>query len=696
MWKGADRVANWVKALRTPRKDGSGTMFGSKYLPAQKGAVKPGFLYEFPWEPLGGAKYVLFLPFLYIVAAGLDDSDNWAFHMLCIVALRYVQAQFWHFVSRNHAISGKTRVQARLVGFEQVDREENWDDYIILQLYIATAVHMLPWLYCYQGTCYGYRDFPLFHGKGLLQLILIHAGPTELIYYWLHRALHGHTLYAKYHSHHHASFVTEPISGSAHPFMEHLLYTANFAIPLLGTWAVGGASIAMFYTYMLGFDLLNIIGHCNFEFFPVWLFKALPFMKYMIYTPSFHSLHHSRVHTNFCLFMPIYDYLGGTLDPKSWDLYFNAAEGKAVPERAPDAIFLGHGTEILSVFHLPFLSRSFSAKPYKAQPWMYVLWPVAVQLLLAMRVFVGKVFVADKHRLGKLELQTWVTPACAIEFFFKGQWKRINSYIEDAIVKADKQGVKVFGLGALNKNEALNGGGALFVQNNPHLKMRVVHGNTLTAAAVLRKIPADTKSVFILGATSKLGRAISLYLAVRGIKCTLLTMSKERFDKVVVDCPKQFQGNLVRTEKISDGASFDTWVVGRFLSNKEQEVAPGGTTFHQFVVPMLPEVRKDCFYSNMPAFKLPAEAQGFKSCEMTMGRSEVHACHAGALVHALEGWEHHEVGPIDPERIDLTWNASRKHGFELVADEDWVQINGGGVSPTASSAGSGSLAEHNN
>lgn len=100
-----------------------------------------------------------------------------------------------------------------------------------------------------------------------------------------------------------------------------------------------------------------------------------------------------------------------------------------------------------------------------------------------------QVFVSDKHRLGKLELQTWVTPACAIEFFFKGQWKRINSYIEDAIVEADKQGVKVFGLGALNKNEALNGGGALFVKNNPHLKMRVVHGNTLTAAAVLQKIP---------------------------------------------------------------------------------------------------------------------------------------------------------------------------------------------------------------
>jgi hypothetical protein len=34
--------------------------------------------------------------------------------------------------------------------------------------------------------------------------------------------------------------------------------------------------------------------------------------------------------------------------------------------------------------------------------------------------------------------------------------------------------VEVFGLGALNKNEALNGGGALFVKNNPNLRLRLV------------------------------------------------------------------------------------------------------------------------------------------------------------------------------------------------------------------------------
>lgn len=47
-----------------------------------------------------------------------------------------------------------------------------------------------------------------------MQLLMMHVGPTEFLYYWLHRALHWHPLYQRYHSHHHASFVTEPITGS--------------------------------------------------------------------------------------------------------------------------------------------------------------------------------------------------------------------------------------------------------------------------------------------------------------------------------------------------------------------------------------------------------------------------------------------------------------------------------------------------
>jgi hypothetical protein len=354
-------------------------------------ASKPGAWYAFPWETWGTGKYVVLLPFVAAVALGADDVDSWAWHMLALAALRYAHAAAWNTLSRLHAVSAATRITAKPVEFKQVDREDNWDDYILLQTLVMTLVHNTPHL--------GFGGFPGWNGRGLVQLALLHAGPTEWLYYWLHRALHWHPLYQRYHSHHHASFVAEPITGacvravrarrgdghtaapgnnrrpglflpglwlrstpraggaprpdraraappppprrawaavtprrraalartaahaaaaatprarvrattalsafsrcractfsasspprltapppgappcpgSVHPFAEHLMYTANFAIPLLGTWAAGGASWSMFYIYLLGFDLLNAIGHCNFEFVPTALFKA--------------------------------------------------------------------------------------------------------------------------------------------------------------------------------------------------------------------------------------------------------------------------------------------------------------------------------------------------------------------------------------------------------------------------------------
>ena len=33
------------------------------------------------------------------------------------------------------------------------------------QLYVMSAVHTLPFLYCSNGVCHAYRGFPLFDGK---------------------------------------------------------------------------------------------------------------------------------------------------------------------------------------------------------------------------------------------------------------------------------------------------------------------------------------------------------------------------------------------------------------------------------------------------------------------------------------------------------------------------------------------------
>ncbi|KAL1563538.1 Very-long-chain aldehyde decarbonylase GL1-2 [Salvia divinorum] len=66
------------------------------------------------------------------------------------------------------------------------------------------------------------------------------------------------------------------------------------------------------------------------------------------------------------------------------------------------------------------------------------------------------------------------------------------------------------------------------------------------------------------------------------------------------------------------------------------------------------QFRRDCTYGDLAAMRLPHHVQGLGSCEYTMERG---------VVHALEGWRHHEVGAIDLNRIDLVWRAAIKHGL---------------------------------
>lgn len=53
---------------------------------------------------------------------------------------------------------------------------------------------------------------PIWRTDGVIITSLLHSGPVEFLYYWLHRALHHHFLYSRYHSHHHSSIITEPIT----------------------------------------------------------------------------------------------------------------------------------------------------------------------------------------------------------------------------------------------------------------------------------------------------------------------------------------------------------------------------------------------------------------------------------------------------------------------------------------------------
>ncbi|RZS12719.1 hypothetical protein BHM03_00044198 [Ensete ventricosum] len=216
-------------------------------------------------------------------------------------------------------------------------------------------------------------------------------------------------------------------------------------------------------------------------------------------------------------------------------------------DRVPDFVFLAHVVDIFSSVHVPFVLRSASSMPFFTNPLLFFLWPLAFFSMLVMWAL-SKTFLLSFYNLrGRLH-QTWVVPRfgfqvvvrpqmllCSplgchtkakqadpsldlLQYFLPFARKGINNQIELAILRADKMGVKVLSLAALNKNESLNGGGTLFVSKHPDLRVRVVHGNTLTAAVMLNEIPRDVKEVFLTGATSKLGRAIALYLCRKNIR----------------------------------------------------------------------------------------------------------------------------------------------------------------------------------
>jgi len=56
--------------------------------------------------------------------------------------------------------------------------------------------------------------------------------------------------------------------------------------------------------------------------------------------------------------------------------------------------------------------------------------------------------------------------------------------------------------------------------------------------------------------------------------------------------------------------------VGKWIKPGEQSCAPTGTHFHQFVVPPILSLRRDCTYGDLAAMRLPDDVQGLGNCEV--------------------------------------------------------------------------------
>ncbi|XP_011085187.1 protein ECERIFERUM 1 [Sesamum indicum] len=589
-------------------------------------ATKPGFLTDWPWKHLGSFKYIILAPWgmqsIYRAATeGEKERDYTNLLIIPFLLWRALHNQIWISISRYRTAKGNNRIVHRSIEFEQVDRESNWDDQILLNgilLYFFNTILGKP------------AFLPVWRTDGVIITILLHVGPVEYIYYWLHRALHHHYLYSRYHSHHHSSIVTEPITSVIHPFAEHISYFVLFAIPLLGTVLNGTASLASVFGYITYIDLMNNMGH---------------FLHYLMYTPSFHSLHHTQFRTNYSLFMPFYDYIHGTVDKSSDALYETALKRQ---EDCPDVVHLTHLTTPESIFHLQFGLASFASRPQSPKWYM---WPLTCWSMMLTFIFKRK-FIVERNAFDKFKLQAWAIPRYSIQYSLKWQAQAINDLIEEAILEAESRGAKVLSLGLLNQGEELNRNGALFIEKYPKLSINIVDGSSLAIALVLNSIPKGTTEILFRGSLSKVAYAIVCALCQQGIQVATfyenekLKLSAVTQNKVIV--AKSF------TQKV--------WIVGDGVSDDEQLNAPKGTLFIPFSQFPPKKTRNDAFYYHTPSMLAPPSLHNLHSCENWLPRRVMSAWRVAGIVHALEGWDVHECGDtiFDVKRI---LEAALRHGF---------------------------------
>ncbi|KAI4356026.1 hypothetical protein L6164_000080 [Bauhinia variegata] len=577
-------------------------------------ASEPGILTDWPWKSLGSFKWVILTP--------------WIAHSTYSIIVNEPKEKDLG------TAKGRNRIVDKGIEFEQVDRESNWDDQILfngLLFYIGCI--LVP-----EGSL-----LPLWRTDGVIITALLHAGSVEFLYYWLHRALHHHFLYSRYHSHHHSSIATEPITSVTHPFAEHIAYFSLFAIPLYTTLVTRTASIASFAGYLFYVDFMNNLGHCNFELIPKTLFSIFPFLKYLMYTPSFHSLHHTQFRTNYSLFMPIYDYIYGTLDKSTDNTYETSLKRQ---EDSPDVVHLTHLTTPESIYHLRLGFASLASKPQTSKWYLFFMWPLTLWSVL-MTCLYGRTFVSERNSFEKLTLQSWVIPRFYVQYFFKWQRKTLNKLIEEAIIEAELSGVK---------GEQLNKYGGLYIQRYPQLKMKIVDGSSLVVAILLNSIPIEINEVLLCGNPCKISYAIANALCEKGIQVT--TPHKADYENL------QFRVTTQSKRKLVWSSLFSTkiWLLGDRCKEDEQLKAPKGTIFITFSKFPPKKLRNDCFYHFTPAMIAPTSFQNMDSCENGLPRRVMSAWRIAGILHALEGWNVNECSDT-MFSVQKVWQASLEHGF---------------------------------
>jgi len=421
------------------------------------------------------------------------------------------------------------------------------------------------------------------------------------------------------------------------------------------------------------------------------------------YTPSYHSIHHTRFRKNYALFMPWTDVAFGTADmTKTREVFWEALGLEASPDDSAltdqeyepkDFGFIVHAVHLSSYLHSPYVLwfTNLHDKVYDPERyWMYLLFPLYFVSYLFTSYFSYVSFnieeefqwgfrnPADPSSERTLRGITAVVRNAALDYFLPFKYRQLNHRITSALLELQRRNTRCVGLAALNKAEWLNHGGVdiLKLAGDKLHSTFVAHGDTMTAAVVLnfvlnlRERNFWKHSALVIGATSKIGRAICLAFAKRKIRTLMFTTSQERFEYIRNEAGEDGI-YLERVQTLEQGKDCDVWITGKYKPDGYTllNAIPRNATVLNFAVPD-PLTEAQC-RTRPDVLHLDA---GFLSYDTSLVNMEftallprgiIYACMGGCVVHSAMGYQEHEIGPVRMDRLDLYWEKGLECGFNL-------------------------------
>ena len=290
-------------------------------------------------------------------------------------------------------------------------------------------------------------------------------------------------------------------------------------------------------------------------------------------------------------------------------------------------------------------------------------------------VFTGNV----RGRKVDVDCQTVLIRAVGWHFLIKALWPQINKKIMAAVQYAVEQGSIRTGLGALTKFQPLNGGGKKILSGVGQENMGgkwLMHCDTGTASIADQGISRicdreGIDKIFLTGPTSKTGSVLALRQAQKGREVLCFTSDAERF-KALQNRARKLGINpnlLILSQDLKDGKGCPLWVFAKSKPGAKvlNRYMPRDSWGMNIAVPSAAEgLRRDINVVEAGLVECTPEMVKRKRHNMRLKRRWLYSCDATRISETANGRQGHEVGDVEFERIDESWQQISEFGFRLL------------------------------